>query len=256
MEPSDDNGRALQADGLVNARDLGGLRRADGTFTPRGVFFRSENVDWLAPEGWQHLYDAGIRTIVDLRQQRERDMDTQERPDWLTTVHVDLDGLENTEFWADYWDNGLVGTALYFLPHLTTMPERAGAALSSIVNAPPGGVLFHCMGGRDRTGIMAMLLLSAVSVQDEAIVDDYLETVRLGDLRAASSNRNNIEPLLNDLCKRHGTTTEGAFRAALDGFDLDGFIEAARLSHEDRAALASWRGNVDNRSATANGSCE
>jgi protein-tyrosine phosphatase len=247
MEMSDGKDRALRVDGLVNGRDLGGLKRADGSFTPRGVFFRSENVDWLTELGWRQLHDAGIRTIVDLRQQREREMDTQGRPDWLTTVHVDLDGLENTEFWADYWDNGLVGTALYFLPHLAAMPERAGAALSSIVNAPPGGVLFHCMGGRDRTGIVAMLLLLALKVQDDAIVDDYLETVRLGDLRAASSNRNNVEPLLDELCARHGTTTEGAFRGALAGFDLDGFIEKAGLSHEDRAALASWRGSAHNR---------
>ena len=144
-----DEERTLRAEGLVNVRDLGGLERADGTLTPRGVFFRSENVDWLTRTGWRQLYDAGIRTIVDLRQQRERDADTHARPAWLSTVHVDLDGLENTEFWADYWDNGLVGTALYFLPHLTAMPERAGAALSAILNAPPGGVLFHCVGGFD-----------------------------------------------------------------------------------------------------------
>jgi hypothetical protein len=208
------------------------------------VFYRSENVDGLTGDGWQQLFDAGIRTVVDLRQQRERDMDTQTRPDWLTTVHIDLDGLENAAFWADYWDNGLVGTALYFLPHLKAMPERAGAALSEIVSAPPGGVLFHCMGGRDRTGMLSMLLLSAVSVDHEAIVDDYLETVRLADLRAVGSNRNNVEPMLDELCQLHGTTTEGAFRAALAGLDLDGFIEAAGLSDLDRSALASWRGNL------------
>ncbi|MCT9871982.1 tyrosine-protein phosphatase [Paenarthrobacter aurescens] len=251
MGISDGEDRTLHAEGLINGRDLGGLKRADETFTPRGVFFRSENVDLLTAGGWQSLYDAGIRTVVDLRQQREREMDIQERPPWLTTVHVDLDGLENTEFWAGYWDSGLVGTALYFLPHLRAMPERAGAALSSILNAPSGGVLFHCMGGRDRTGIVAMLLLSAAGVQQEAIVHDYLETVRLGDLRAASSNRNSAEPQLNELCMRHGTTTEGAFRAALDGFDLDDFIAAAGLNDEDRAALASWRGSVDYRRAVS-----
>ena len=48
------------------------------------------------------------------------------RPDWLVTTQVDLDGLENHEFWSGYWDNGLVGTARYFLPHLAAMPERAG----------------------------------------------------------------------------------------------------------------------------------
>ncbi|MCD4852419.1 tyrosine-protein phosphatase [Arthrobacter sp. AK01] len=244
MEESGRKDRALRVDGLTNGRDLGGLERADGTRTPRGVFFRSDNVDRISPAGWEQVYEAGIRTVVDLRQPQEREGDTQERPAWLTTINVDLDGLENTEFWAGYWDNGLVGTALYFLPHLTEMPERAGAAISSIVNAPPGGVLFHCMGGRDRTGMIAMILLSAVNTSSEQIVGDYLETVRLGDLRAASSNRNNVEPLLNELCERHGTTTEGAFRTALAGFDLCSFIEAAGLPESDRAALDTWRGSI------------
>ena len=242
------NDRALKVDGLVNGRDLGGLQRADGTFTPRGVFFRSENIDWINGNGWRQLYDAGIRTVVDLRQQREHQMDTQERPSWLTTIHVDLDGLENKEFWAGYWDSGLVGTALYFLPHLKAMPERAGRAISALVNAPTGGVLFHCMGGRDRTGLLAMTLLYAVGAKPESIVDDYLETVRLGDVRAASSNRNNAEPLLEDLCRKHGTSTEGAFRDALANFDLDAFLDAAELPEKDREALFTWRGAANQTS--------
>lgn len=154
--------------------------------------------------------------------------------------------MENTEFWAGYWDSGLVGTALYFLPHLTAMPERAGTALSTILNAPSGGVLFHCVGGRDRTGIVAMLLLSAVGVEQEAIVHDYLETVRLGYLRGASSSTwNSAEHQLNELCIRHGTTTEGAFRDALAGLEMDDLIVAAGLSEGDRNALASWRSSID-----------
>ena len=113
--PRGNEDRTLKVDGLVNGRDLGGLRRVDGTVTPRGVFFRSENVDWITGNGWQQIHDAGIRTVVDLRQQGERNTDVRERPGWLTAIHVDLDGLENKEFWAAYWDNRLVGTALYFL---------------------------------------------------------------------------------------------------------------------------------------------
>ncbi|TFD76983.1 tyrosine-protein phosphatase [Cryobacterium fucosi] len=45
------HGRTLHVEGLVNARDLGGLPRRNGTPTPRGVFFRSENVDWVSPAG-------------------------------------------------------------------------------------------------------------------------------------------------------------------------------------------------------------
>ncbi|OFI37050.1 tyrosine protein phosphatase [Arthrobacter sp. SW1] len=244
METSGSNGRALRIEGLVNVRDLGGLRRNDRALTPTGVFYRSENLDWVGKTGWDELHAAGIRTVVDLRQQQERDSDTQARPAWLTSVHVDLDGIENEAFWNDFWDNGLVGTALYFLPHIQAMPQRLGAALSAIANAKPGGVLFHCMGGRDRTGLVAMALLVAAGVEPEDIVDDYLETVRLGDTRAAQGNCNNSEPALEELCRQNGTTTEGAFRDALDGFNLEEFFAAAKLSADEREALLTWRGSL------------
>ncbi len=249
VDLADNEDRTLKVDGLVNGRDLGGLARADGTVTPSGVFFRSENVDWITGDGWQQIHDAGIRTVVDLRQQGERDTDAKERPNWLTTIHIDLDGLENKEFWADYWDNGLVGTAIYFLPHLAAMPERAGSAISAVVNAPAGGVLFHCMGGRDRTGLLAMALLHAIGTDPECIVDDYLETVRLGDARAANGNRNNAEPKLEELCRQHGTTTEGAFREALANFDLQAFLDAAELTDGDREGLFTWRGAAKGHSS-------
>jgi protein tyrosine/serine phosphatase len=181
----------------MTARDLGGRRRLDGPSTPRGVFFRSDNVDWLSPDAWDELHAAGVRTIVDLRQQWERSRDVSTRPDWVTTVAVDLDGLDNQEFWKDYWDTGLAGTPAYYLPHLEAMPERAVRALSAIVSARPGAVLFHCMSGRDRTGLVAMLLLAAIEVEPDEIVDDYLETAG-----------------------RNDPSIEAAFRAALESLDL------------------------------------
>jgi protein-tyrosine phosphatase len=238
-QPSAD--RVLMIDGLVNARDLGGLRLTGGGVTPTGVFFRSENLDQVTGTGWEQLRAAGIRTVVDLRQPGERARDTQPRPGWLTTVAVDLDGLENAEFWADYWANGLVGTALYYLPHLAAMPERTGAALAALASAAPGGVLFHCMAGRDRTGKIALLLLAIVGAEPEAIVDDYLETVRRGADRAAASGLPNEEPASAALCRRLGTTTEGAFRSAVAGLDLPAVLAAAGLTDRELEALRSWR---------------
>jgi protein-tyrosine phosphatase len=156
-------------------------------------------------------------------------------------VAVDLDGLENTAFWADYWNNGLVGTALYFLPHLAAMPERTGAVLAALASAPPGGVLFHCMAGRDRAGQIALMLLAIADADPEAIVEDYLETVRRGDQRAAASGRANEEAASEALCRSLGTTTEGAFRSALAGLDLSAVLAAAELTDADLAALGSWR---------------
>ncbi|MGY4858871.1 tyrosine-protein phosphatase [Cryobacterium sp. AP23] len=233
--------RNLAVDGLANARDLGGIPRRTGTPTPFGVFYRSENLDQATETGWEQLHAAGIRTVVDLRQPGERARDTRPRPGRLTTVAVDLDGLENRAFWADYWDTGLVGTALYFLPHLAAMPERTGAALAALATAAPGGVLFHCMAGRDRTGQIVLLLLAIADAEPDAIVDDYLETVRRGDQRAAASGRANDEAASDELCRRHGTTTEGAFRAALAGLDLPAVLAAAGLAETELALLRTWR---------------
>lgn len=64
--------RALAVDGLVNACDLGGHCRCDGSLALRGVFYRSENVDRVTQAGWERVRAAGIRTIVNLRQPGER----------------------------------------------------------------------------------------------------------------------------------------------------------------------------------------
>ena len=235
--------RALTIDGLVNGRDLGGHPLVGGGATPYGVFFRSENVDAVTERGWDEMHALGIRTVVDLRQDGERERDAGPRPAWLATVHVDLDGLENTEFWRDYADNGLWGTAAYFLPHLAAMPERAGAALTAVAEAGEGGVLFHCMSGRDRTGLVAMLLLRLARAEPDAIVADYLETVRRADALAAATGRENDEGVRDLILARCGTTTEQAFRDALAGLDVDGLLAAA-VPEPAQEALRTWRGAI------------
>ena len=112
----------------------------------------------------------------------------------------------------------MCGTPVYYLPHLEAMPERAGSALSAIVSAPPGGVLFHCMSGRDRTGLIAMLLLAAIDVEPDEIVDDYLESAARDD-----------------------PSIEAAFRAALAGLDLPRVLAEGRISDANRSALLTWR---------------
>lgn len=237
--------RTLRADGLYNGRDLGGLPLRGGGTTPSGRFFRSEGVDRLTPDGWRALHDAGIRTIVDLRAPSETTKDTGTRPDWLTTVVVDHDGLDDEpSFWTAYWDTGLVGTPLYYGPHLAELPERTGAALRAIARAEPGGVLFHCAGGRDRTGIVALALLTIAGVEPEAVVADHLVTVENAPALMESIGVPPNEGRIEALCAEHGTTVEGAFRAALDGFDVDRFVGRSGLDADDMEALRTFRAHV------------
>lgn len=232
--------RALPVDGLVNARDLGGLPRSAGGTTPHGVLVRAERPDRVTAAGWRRLRELGVRTVVDLRQPVERDADPVALPDGLASRRVDLDGLEDAAFWADYWENGLAGTAVWYLPHLAAMPDRIRAVLHAIATAPPGGVLFHCAGGRDRTGLVAAVLLTVAGVAPEAVVGDYLASVTNAAALAAAQGREDAEPAVDALLAARGTTTERAFRDFLAGLDVEALL--SRLPAAEAEAIRTWRG--------------
>lgn len=157
----------------VNARDLGGLPLAAGGTTKPNALVRSDSADRLTPAGWQALLDHGVRTVIDLRNDDER-APIDARPPSITTLVLPHDGLEeHPDFWATWWDDPRFATPLYFAPHLARFPHRSARVLHAIAHARPGGVLVHCQGGRDRTGLIAMLTLATVGVTPDAIADDY-----------------------------------------------------------------------------------
>lgn len=239
------DGRTLHVDGLHNARDLGGVPLRGGGTTPRWRVFRSESVDRVRADGWRSLHAAGVRTVVDLRAPAERAADTGTRPGWLTTIEVDHDGRDDAPaFWEPYWETGLVCTPLYYGAHLAALPERTAAALAAIADAPPGGVLLHCAAGRDRTGIVALALLSIAGAAPEGIVDDYLLSVETAPALAGSLGAPDPEHRIEALCAAHGTTVEGAFRAVVDGFDVDRFVERSGLDADRLEALRSFRAHL------------
>jgi protein tyrosine/serine phosphatase len=162
--------RDLDWDGCVNARDLGGLPTIHGGVTRRGALIRSEAVDRLTPDGWRALREHGVRTIIDLREDDERG----EPGDGVETIHIPLDRIaDDPAFWDDWMHGSQFGTPLYYGPFLERFPERIDQVLAAIEQAPPGGVLFHCVGGRDRTGMVAIAVLAAVGVVPDSIADDY-----------------------------------------------------------------------------------
>jgi protein tyrosine/serine phosphatase len=188
--------RDLDWDGCVNARDLGGLPTVGGGVTRRGALIRSETVDRLTPTGWLALRDHGVRTVIDLREADERA--ESRTPAGLETIHIPLDRIaEHPDFWADWMHGPQFGTPLYYGPFLERFPERIDAVLDAIENAPPGGVLFHCVGGRDRTGLAAIAALAAVGVLPDAIADDYAR----GAERAHTH-----DPVLEEYLTERGTS--------------------------------------------------
>jgi protein tyrosine/serine phosphatase len=229
--------RHLDWEGCFNVRDLGGLPAAGGRTTRWGAAVRADALDELTRAGWAALVAHGVRTVVDLRNDDERNADAAPRPASVTTVHVPLDASEDREFWTA-WDSGpQFGTPLYYRSHLDRFPERSAAALRAIARAGPGGVAFHCVGGRDRSGQVALLLLALAGVAPAAIAADYaLSGARLRALYAARGEEDQGE-LLEAFLAERGTTAQALVVALLAELDVEALLRAGGLSGEDLAAL-------------------
>ena len=138
-------------------------------------------------EGWLTLRDAGITTIVDLRNAYERTR-AHDQLDGIRIVHAPIEDVEHPAYFGRW--NGDWATPDFFAWGRGTWPDLWTSAFAAIADAP-GGVLLHCASGRDRTGMMTAALLETAGVEREAILDDYVRGIRESDNR-------NIDDLVDD----------------------------------------------------------
>ena len=228
--------RDLEWPDCYNVRDLGGIRLGDGSATRVGAVLRSDSVDRLNETGWARLWDYGVRTILDLRNDEEIGSDAVQAPAGLARVRLPLDGIEDDIFWGE-WGDGRHGAPLYFRPFLDRFPRRIAAVLTEIAEASPGGILFHCRLGRDRTGLISLLLLALCGAPDAEIVRDYLLTApRLHPLLASlGESAADVE----DTLARHGVTAESVVLELLASLNVSEYLRDAGMSHTTIARLRS-----------------
>jgi hypothetical protein len=228
--------RHLAWDGCYNVRDLGGMHTVDGRETRWGAVVRSDIPDRLTPAGWAALADYGIRTVVDLCNDGERRPGAENRPAGFTTVRVPLDDRADTEFW-DGLGRGVYGTPLYYRPFLQRKAERCAAVISAIARAEPGGVLLHCVAGRDRTGLIVLLLLTLAGVAPEDIASDYeLSTVRLRPLFAKLGEADQA-PRIQELLARENTSAREIIVSTVESLDAEAYLRAGGVSDADLATV-------------------
>jgi protein-tyrosine phosphatase len=224
--------RTIAWEGFFNARDLGGLPLTDGGTTGFGTFVRSADLRFVTEHGWQEAGRAGMRTIIDLRNDHEVDPGTA-APPGMDRLNVPLDDIEDTEFWGEILRDRIDGTPLYMRPFLERKTERCAVVISAIAAAPPGGVLYHCAAGRDRTGIVTLLLLALAGVEPDAIAADYELSIEALRPLFAAMGREDEGPTLAALLRERGTTVREAVLATLDGFDAEDVLLAAGASVRD-----------------------
>jgi protein tyrosine/serine phosphatase len=94
--------------------------------------------------------------------------------------------------------------------------------ISAIGQAQPGGVLFHCIRGHDRTGIIALLLLAFVGATLDDIVADY---------------ERSPDPKRDKLLVREHSSVREAMRSTLEGLDIESYLLEGGASQADLAAV-------------------
>jgi hypothetical protein len=229
--------RHLDWEGAFNVRDLGGLPAAGGRRTARGALVRADSLSRLSDRGWQALLDHGVRTVVDLRNSAERSHDAAPRPAEITTVELPLDGSEGGGLWQGIDQTPGFGTPLYYRAPLMRKPQLSAAVLGAIARAAPGGVAFHCVVGRDRSGQIAMLALALAGVPPAVIAADYeLSHERLTGLFASLGEEDQAPKLAAHLAER-GTTAGAVIETTLASLDLESLMAGAGFSGEELALL-------------------
>lgn len=229
--------RDLDWEGCFNVRDLGGFPTKEGGRTRPGSIVRADGLNRLTDKGWAALADFGIRTVIDMRNDDELDPDLAARPETVETLHAALDDIEDREFWDHVWANELDGSPLYFRLFLERKPHQCAEVLKAIAHARSGGVAFHCSRGRDRTGLVALLVLHLAGVSPQQIVADYeLSTHRVRLLEAAIGEKDQGSEI-GEILRRKDTSAETLILDLLGSGEIHKRLRAGGLAHADLEAL-------------------
>lgn len=175
-----------------NFRDVAGpgYATADGGRLRTGVFYRSNDLR-LTDEDHGLLSSIGLRTVIDLRAPAEIEQHPDPEVPGAEAMHFDAIGIpmEQVAGLASREDAAELMEEVY--RGFVTSPKSTtafGGVLRQLASGGPQ--LFHCSGGKDRTGWVAAMLLHLAGVDDATIEADYLLT---NALTAASRARTEAE---------------------------------------------------------------
>jgi protein-tyrosine phosphatase len=172
--PITDMARTVELDGCFNFRDLGGYETDDGRRVRWRHLFRADGLHRLTDSDHARLADLGLVTVVDLRthdEVAERGM-FQSPGDDVVRHHLSmLDVLPPREELPTWIDADVV--AWRYLEMLGDGEETIAEVFALLTDPSTYPAVFHCAAGRDRTGIVAALVLGVLGVPDNLIVSDY-----------------------------------------------------------------------------------
>jgi protein-tyrosine phosphatase len=184
---------------LANFRDLGGYRTTDGHRTRPGLLYRTDSLGKLTPgtPDWDRYLSLGIRTVIDLRYPWEIDKWGRVPADPSFTYH-------NLSIEHRPYNQAALGSEVAVGPYLAQRymevaedgTKEIAQTLTLIAEAATSAqpLAFHCASGKDRTGLIAALVLTLLNVPQETITEDFALTelaapALLADWRARNNGR-------------------------------------------------------------------
>lgn len=172
-----------------NTRDLGGYRTNEGTLTRYESILRSDVQNYPSKEDFEYLISRNITTIIDMRGQK----DVDRKPSGF----VGRNGFEYYNF--QIVEGSGVPESVEAVPVSYMGIAKAKAmpdVFKCIANAKTG-VMFNCTAGKDRTGVVAAILLLHAGVGDKDIIDNYVLTKEYGRERLELVHKNFPEVNMN-----------------------------------------------------------
>jgi len=179
--------RVIHLKGTSNTRDIGGYETSDGRTLRWRQIIRSDNLSRLTARDFQKLEEMGLKTIIDLRTERENEQGPTEwqgeNPpdiyhfpigradnDWFNKQRKMLKSNRFTERQSmEHMVNGYRMIADEGLPSYQEL-------MALVLDESNWPILIHCNAGKDRAGIATMLILEALGVDRETIMEDFLLT--------------------------------------------------------------------------------
>ena len=181
-----------------NPRDIGGYVGSDGRKIRTHRLLRTGNISELTPADEQYLLDYGLRTIIDLRSPAECKQNPDKELDNVEHYACPLSaedntgghGLDMSKEFAEYRKDQYAGFKLMcrrYHHHILSKSAKQSFhhIIELIAENDDGAILYHCSEGKDRTGLVTIIILYILGVDMEVIRQDYLySNYILNDYRA------------------------------------------------------------------------
>lgn len=182
--------RVIDLKGTTNTRDIGGYETSDQSTLRYGQIIRSDRLSRLTAEDFQKLEGIGVKTVIDLRTNRERDQSPtvwqgdnppqffhfpvgDARNEWFTSQRK---MMKRNRFNEEQSLEHMVEGYRMIAEEGTSSYQKLMEVVLDESNWP---VLIHCTAGKDRSGVGVALILEALGVDRETIMDEYLLTNKI-----------------------------------------------------------------------------